>query len=168
LFELRPARHPSGRYDQSASLRLLFCDGAKANRLDVGQLRRIATSIRNVTAQVTNLTVSRAGADPPDYPEDRLRFAELLRTRERIVTAGDVEIATRAFEPRLLEVEVGSTSEITERGLEVVTLVTVVAPRKEFADPDADIVRMHQQLEGYLQDRVMLGHKIRVRVRERS
>lgn len=161
-FELRPARNDSGRYDAYAVVRLLYTDGERANGLRDGDLRRIDASLANVTAQVTNLTLSRGGNGPPDYPAAKLRFAELLRTRERVVTAADIEVASRVFEPRIVAVRVDSGTEVRDGVPQRVETVTATVRRQDFADPGAELPRLREQLEEDLQSRAVLGQHIRV------
>ena len=163
-LECRPARTAAGRFDSYAMVRLLYCDGERANGLEPGDVRRIETKLDNVTAQVANLTVSRGGSAPLAYADARLRFAELLRSRERLVTAADFEIACRAYEPRITAVSVRSTAETSDRGLELVNSVTVHTARAEYADPDAELVRLRDSLRQHLERRAMIGHRIRVAV----
>ena len=161
-IELRPARRASGRSDSFAVLRLLLCDGARANGLEPGAVSRVTGSLDNVTAQVVNLTATRGGASPPQYSAARQRFAELLRTRERVVTTADYDITARAFDPRITTVVVDPMSEIADGALRAVDRVTVVAPRADFADPDADAVRLRVGLERHLARRAVLGRSVRV------
>ena len=163
-LECRPSRASSGRLDNYAMVRLLYCDGARANGLEPGDVRRIESKLDNVTAQITNLTVSRGGAAPLVYADARLRFAELLRSRERVVTAGDMEIAARAYEPRIRDVRVTSTAETTKRGIALVNAVTVRVNPVDFADPDAELTRLSDSLQRHLESRCTIGHNIRVRV----
>ena len=161
-IELRPARRQSGRADGFAVLRLLLCDGARANEIETGAITRIDGSLENVTAQVRNLVATRGGAAPPSYSGARQRFAELLRTRERVVTAGDYDITARAFDPRITSVTVEPMSEIAAGALRAVDNVCVSAPRTEFSDPDADAVRLRDGLERHLAGRAVLGRAVRV------
>lgn len=164
-LELRPGRSATGRYDTSAMIRLLYCDAGRANGLDVGAVRQIGEPLaRNVTAAVTNLTVTRGGMAPPGYADARVRFADLLRTRERIVTAGDVDIAVRAFEPRALSVQIESIPEFTEHGFKRAEQVTVRVRRSDFADPDADLLHLRTALQDHLQSRAVLGSRILVEI----
>ena len=158
----RPGRTAAGRFDAYAMVRLLFCDGERANQLEINDLRRIVSKLNNVTAQVSNLTMTRGGSSPLAYADARLRFAELLRSRERVVTAADMEIASRAYEPRIGEVSVRSTTEVRDRGLELVNTVTIRVSRGDFADPDAELVRLRDSLERHLQERCVIGQRIRV------
>jgi hypothetical protein len=163
-MEFRPARGPAGRMDGYAMARLLFCDAERANGMEGGDLRRIGSSLANATAQVTNLTVTRGGCAPPPFASARTRFAELLRTRERVVTAADVEVATRAFEPRVRSVHVEGGSELHDGALRRVEVVTAFVDPADFADPDAEVIRLRGQLQRHLQERAILGQQFRLAV----
>ncbi|MBC7895253.1 MAG: hypothetical protein H7066_07555, partial [Cytophagaceae bacterium] len=119
-------------------------------------------------ARVASLTPTRGGSAPPAYANARLRFAELLRTRERVVTAGDIEIAARVVEDRIREVRVSSASELGTSGLGLVTRVTAVVAPEEFADPDAELLGLQAELEAYLSERCMIGQQIRVAIERKG
>ena len=163
-LELWPYRKPTGRFDAFAMVRLLYCDGESGNGIELGGLRRISSTLANVTASATNLTATAGGSAPPAYPDARLRFAELLRTRERIVTVADIEVVALAFEPRIQRVEVASATELTGQGLRLAEVVSVHVRPSDFADPEADLSRLEDQLARHLQERAVIGHHIRVRV----
>jgi hypothetical protein len=162
-FEFAPARQPGGRFDTYAMLRLLYCDGGEGNGILPGEIKQLRGDLpNNPTARVASRTASKGGGAPPDYADARDRFAELLRTRERLVTAADIEIAVRSFEPNVRAVTVDSTSEITDAGLGLVTRVTARVVEDDFADPEAELERLAVELEGYLAERSMIGHRITV------
>jgi hypothetical protein len=163
-LECRPHRQPTGRFDGYAMARFLFCDGARANGVEVGAVKRIASPLSNVTARVSNLAVSRGGSAPPPYPDARVRFAELLRTRERVVTIDDVEITARAYEPRIKSVQVSTASELGPHGVRQVDVVNVHVAPGDFADPDAELPRLGVALQSHLQQRVIMGRGVRVTV----
>jgi hypothetical protein len=163
-LECRPHRQPTGRFDGYAMARFLFCDGARANGIEVGSVKRIASPISNVTARVANLAVSRGGSAPPPYADARVRFAELLRTRDRVVTIDDVEITARAFEPRIKRVEVSTASELGPHGVRQVDVVDVRVVPGDFADPESELPRLGSLLQTHLQQRVIMGRGVRVTV----
>ncbi len=168
-FEFAPAKHASGRFDTYAMLRLLYCDGDEGNGIAVGELKQIRSELmKNPIARVASLTPTKGGAAPPDYLDARDRFAELLRTRERVVTSADVDIAVRASEPRVVSVGVESASEITEAGLGLVTRVGVGVVPEDFADPDAEFERLKTELERYLSERCMIGQRIVVSIERKA
>jgi hypothetical protein len=180
-IELCPARSPDGRCDAHAVVRLLLCDGERGNGVEVGKVCRIEAdaNLQNENPSVTNLTVSRGGtappaavglsasrggADPPDFAKAYLRFAELLRTRERVVTAADVEVVARAFEPRIGAVRVEARAEPGPAGVTRVQRVTVRVRPGDFADHEAELPRLGELLKEHLQARVALGQEVRVTV----
>jgi len=164
-LEFWPAKQPNGRFDAYAMVRLMFCDGARGNGLEVGAIRWIDASLDNFAAQVSNVTVSRGGGAPPEFGDARRRFAEQLLTRGRIVTAGDIEAAAQAYEPRIREVEVAAQSAMTASGVQLVETVTVVVAPGDFADPESELLLLQDQLERHLQAQAVIGHHIRVEVR---
>ncbi|CAA9310721.1 MAG: hypothetical protein AVDCRST_MAG68-1197 [uncultured Gemmatimonadetes bacterium] len=163
-LEFRPARGATGRADGYAMARLALCDAERANGMEAGDVRRIGASLANTTAQVSNLTVTRGGCAPPPFAPARTRFAELLRTRERVVTEADVEITVRAFEPRVRGVRVESVAELHEGAVRRVEAVTAFLDPADFADPGAEVVRLRGQLQRHLQERAVLGQTMRVAV----
>ena len=163
-LECRPHRQPTGRFDGYAMARFLFCDGARANGIEVGAVKRIASPIANVTAKVANLAVSRGGSAPPPFADARVRFAELLRTRDRVVTIDDVEITARAFEPRIKQVDVTTASELGPHGVRQVDVVDVRVDPRDFADPETELPRLSALLQTHLQQRVIMGRGVRVTV----
>jgi hypothetical protein len=141
-LEIQPRRTDTGRYDSYAMVRLMLCDAQRANGVEIGELKRIGSQLRNATAQLSNLTISRGGSPPLPYSDARVRFADLLRTRERVVTAADMEIAVRAFDPRIEQVKVSVRADIVTDGVQAVDLVNVSLAVDDFADPEAEIPRL--------------------------
>jgi hypothetical protein len=164
-LDLRPAQDATGRLDTYAMVRLLYCDGESANGIDPGGIRQIGSPLANVTAKVSNLVPSRAGSAPPEYPPAKLRFAELVRTRERVVTAADAEIAVRAFEPRVTSVSVTPVTSLEGGRARQGQLVSASVPPADFADPEAELPRLEAQLERHLRERAVLGFDVTVQVR---
>jgi hypothetical protein len=163
-LDLRPAQDAVGRYDTYAMIRLLYCDGENANGIDPGAVRQIGSPLGNVTAKVSNLVPSRAGAAPPEYAPAKLRFAELVRTRERVVTAADAEIAVRTFEPRVRTVRATPVTIIEGGQARQGQVVSATVSAADFADPEAEFPRLESQLARHLQSRAVLGFDISVKV----
>ena len=164
--ELRPARGPTGRFDRYAMLRLLYTDGARGNGLQPGDVAARGGSAGHVGFGATNLVVSRGGSAPPAYAPAKVRFAELLRTRERVVTPADVDVVARAFEPRIAGADVRAVVEVGEAGTpRRVDQVTVRVRAADFADPGAELPALADALEQHLAARVPLSTVIRVEVR---
>ena len=107
-------------------------------RSALDQTRRVA-AIERAGTRVSNLAVSRGGSAPPPYADARVRFAELLRTRDRVVTIDDVEITARAFEPRIKRVDVKTASELGPHGVRQVDVVDVRVAPSDFADPESEL-----------------------------
>lgn len=165
MFEVRPHKHETGRLDKSALARLRFCDGAKANNVKMHQLNRLSRKLPdNPIIQASNVVATRAGAEPPAYADARVRFADLVRSRERIVTSEDVEIAVRACEPRARTVEVQSTPRIRVGVLGHVDDVVVGISADTLADPDAEGVTLAHRIQTLLAPRWMLGRELSVRI----
>lgn len=163
-LELRSAQDAIGRFDTYAMVRLLYCDGENANAVDPGAIKQIGSPLGNVTAKVANLVPSRAGAAPPEYAPAKLRFAELVRTRERIVTAADAEIAVRTFEPRVRSVTVTPVTAVEGGQARQGQVVSATVSAVDFADPEAEFPRLESQLARHLQARAVLGFDISVKV----
>jgi hypothetical protein len=163
-MDMRPAQNVTGRYDTYAMVRLLYCDGENANGIDPGAVNQIGAPLSNVTAKAANLVPSRAGTAPPDYAPAKLRFAELVRTRERVVTSSDAEIAVRAFEPRARRVDVKAVTTIAAGRARLGQAIAVSVRVDDFADAEAELPRLEAQLQRHLQDRAVLGFDVAVTV----
>jgi hypothetical protein len=147
-------------------VRLLYTDGARANGLQPGDVAGRGGRTGRVGFGAANLTVTRGGGGPPAYAPAKLRFAELLRTRERVVTPADVDIVARAFEPRVVGVDVATAVELGDDGVpRRVEVVTVRVRHGDFVDPGAEFPALGTALERHLGARVALGTTLRVEVR---
>ena len=153
------------------TVRALYTDGARGNAVQAGGVRQFGErppgeQAVNPTAYVVSLTPARGGGAPPAPAAARARFAELVRTRERVVTPADLDIAARVYEPRVLATGLRSTVVLGDDG-EVgrVEVVTVDARGGDFDDPGADFVRLAAGLERHLQERAAPSTEFRVRVR---
>jgi hypothetical protein len=163
-LDLRPAQNATGRFDTYAMVRLLYCDGAGANGIEPGRISQIGSPLANVTAQVASLVPSLGGTAPPEYAPAKLRFAELVRTRERIVTAADAEIAVRAFEPRVRSVEVRPVTTVSGGRSRQGQVITASIRAGDFADAASERPRIEAQLARHLQARAVLGFDVTVAV----
>ncbi len=163
-LDMRPAQDAAGRLDTYAMVRLLYCDGENANGIDPGAIQRIGSPLTNVTAKVANLVPSRGGSAPPEYAPAKLRFAELVRTRERVVTAADAEVAVRAFEPRIRDVRVEPVTALEGGSARHGQRVRATVAAADFADAEAELPRLSAQLTRHLQDRAVLGYDVQVSV----
>ena len=163
-MDMRPAQNATGRFDTYAMVRLVYCDGTGANGIDPGAINQIGASLTNVGAKVTSLVPSRGGTAPPEYAPAKMRFAELVRTRERVVTAADAEIAVRAFEPRVRRVRVRPITSVAAGRSRQGQSVTASVDPSDFADAEAELPRLEAQLTRHLQERAVLGFDVAVTV----
>jgi hypothetical protein len=164
---LRPGQRKTGRFDRSAHLRLLFTDGARGNNVRAGRVSRI-TRLANPIAQITSLTDSLGGMNPPDYGLRRERLAEILRSRERAVTPEDFHVLVRAIEPRVKRVDVTFSASVMERRLQPVHVVTVTVSRRDFSTDASlnEFPRLREMLERHLAARTLVGQVVRVVLEE--
>ncbi|HEY0779400.1 MAG TPA: hypothetical protein VGD56_15645, partial [Gemmatirosa sp.] len=166
VVRVRAARGGTGRFDRHVTVRSISTDGARGNTIGAGDVRQLGAMLASPTAQVVNLTPARGGGAPPPPAAARVRFAELLRTRERAVTPADVDIAVRAYEPRVVATDVRSSIAVDDtREPGRVEIVTVDVRGAEFDDPAAELVRLAAGLERHLQERSAPSTHVRVRVR---
>lgn len=165
-LELRPGRGPTGRFDRYVMARLLFTDGARANGLQPGDVAARGGRAGSVGFGAASLVVARGGSAPPAYAPAKVRFAELLRTRERVVTPADVDVTARAFEPRVLGADVRASVEVGEGGTtRRVEVVTARVRAADFGDAGAELPLLAVALERHLQARAALGTVLHVEVR---
>jgi hypothetical protein len=163
-LDLRPAQNATGRFDTYAMVRLLYCDGTTANGIEPGRVNQLGSPLANVTAKVSSLVPSLGGTPPPAYAPAKVRFAELVRTRERVVTAADAEIAVRAFEPRVRTVRVIPITTVLGGHSRQVQSVQATIHAADFADAIAERPRIEAQLATHLRARAVLGFDVMVEV----
>jgi hypothetical protein len=162
--EFEPARTVRGIPDRYANVRLLLSNGTLGNGVGVGA---VTTFLRKVTAPMlalSNVTVAAGGTDGESFEDVRRRFAELLLSRERIVTHADLEAVIKAFEPKIREVRCQPGLERTPAGLRRVQKVTAVVDRNTFTSPDEEASMLQRTLEAHLQERAALGLEVRVEI----
>ena len=165
MIEVRPHRSEIGRRDRAATVRLRLCDGARANGLQIGALQQLRESVSgNPRLQVSNVVPTRGGSEALAYPAARIRFADLVRTRERIITEDDILIAVRAFDGRLATAIVRAAPRVRMGVLEFVDEVVVSVSSFALADPVAEPVIIRERLERHLSARWMMGRQLVVRV----
>ena len=133
--------------------------------MDIGTLRQLRESVSgNPRLQATNVLPTRGGSEPLAYPAARMRFADLVRTRERIVTAEDVLVAIRAFDSRLTTATVRSAPRVRMGVATFVDEVEVSVPAASITDQTAEPVTIRERLERHLAPRWMIGRELTVRV----
>jgi hypothetical protein len=161
-LELEPARTARGLPDRYANVRLLLSNGTLANGVGVGAVTTFLRKAAVPTLALSNVTVAAGGTDGERFEDARRRFAELLLSRERVVTHADLEAVVKAFEPKVHEVRCQPALERTPAGLRRVQQVTAVLDRHTFTAPDEEASLLRRMLEAHLQERAALGLEVRV------
>jgi hypothetical protein len=161
-LELEPARTVRGIPDRYANVRLLLSNGTLANGVGVGAVTTVLRKATAPTLALSNVTVAAGGTDGESFEDARRRFAELLLSRERVVTHADLEAVVKAFEPKVREVHCQPALERTPAGLHRVQQVTAVLDRHTFTAPDEQASLLQRTLEAHLQARAALGLEVRV------
>jgi hypothetical protein len=163
-LELEPARTAREIADRYANIRLLLCNGELGNNLAVGGIKSFLNRATPRTLEIRNITGASGGDNGESLTETRRRFAEMLLSRERPVTYPDLEAMSRAFEPKIRAVEAVPMLERGIDGLHRVQKVTITLDRDAFALPEEEAEILKRELESTLQERALLGLKVRVAV----
>jgi hypothetical protein len=163
-LELEPARTIRGIPDRYANVRLLLSNGTLANGVGVGAVTTFLRKVTDSTLALSNVTVAAGGTDGEVFEDAHRRFAELLLSRERVVTHADIEAVIKAFEPKAHAVRCQPALERTPAGLRRVHRVTVVLKRHSFTSPDEEASILQRTLEAHLQERAALGLEVRVEI----
>ena len=163
-LELEPARTVRGMPDRYANVRLLLTNGSLANGVGVGAMTTFLSKVAVPTLALNNVTVAAGGTDGESFEEARRHFAELLLSRERVVTHADLKAVSMAFEPKIREVHCQPALERAPTGLRRVHRVTAVLDRNAFTLPDEEACMLQRTLEAHLQERAVLGLEVRVEV----
>jgi hypothetical protein len=163
-LEFEPARTVRGIADRYANVRLLLSNGTLGNGVGVGAVTSFLRKVTPPTLALSNVTVAAGGTDGESFEDARRRFAELLLSRERIVTHADLEAVSKAFEPKIREVRCQPALERTPAGLRRVQRVSAVLDRNTFTSPDEEASILQHTLEAHLQERAVLGLDVRVEI----
>jgi hypothetical protein len=161
-LEIEPARTTRGKEDGYAAVRLLLSNGEMANGVGAGAVTAFLKKLSTPTLEITNLTVAAGGTDGESFENARLRFTELLLSRERAVTYADLEVLVKAFEPKVRKVTCRPMLERTPNGLRRVQKITAMIARTSFTAPDEEALILQRELGAHLQERALLGLEIRV------
>lgn len=163
-IEITPAQTLRGEADTYANVRLLLCNGVLGNNVLVGGVKTFLNRATPRTLEIRNLTQAAGGDDGESLTDTKHRFAEMLLARERPVTYPDLEAVTKAFEPKIQRVKAMPMLERRASGLHRVQKVTITLNRDAFAEPDVEAGVLQRELELDLQERSLLGLKVRVGV----
>ncbi len=161
-IEITPAQTLRGEEDAFANVRLLLCNGTLGNNVLVGGVKTFLNRSTPRTLEIRNMTQAAGGNDGESLGETKSRFAEMLLARERPVTYPDLEAVTKAFEPKIQRVRAMPMLERGTAGLHRVQKVTITLDRDAFAEPDIEAGVLQRELEIDLQERSLLGLKVRV------
>lgn len=161
-LEIERAQTVRGLADSHATVRLLLSNGKLANGVGAGAVTAFLKKLSTPNLEITNLTVAAGGTDGESFKNARLRFSELLLSRERAVTYADLEVMVKAFEPKVRKVLCHPLLERMPDGLRRVQRVTAFVSRTSFTSPDEEAIILQRELEAHLQERALLGLEIRM------
>ena len=163
-IELRPARGSDGAEDTGANLRLWVTTGSAGNHMGPGQVKGFLKPGSFIGLTVSNPAAAAGGTDGETFQESQVRFAEALLSRDRIVTRTDLLTAVRAFDRRILGVDVSPALNRDPCGLRRVERINVTLSRNDFVDPMEEGRVLQQELTERLARRVAFGTEIQVDV----
>ncbi len=154
-IELRPAKRSDGREESYANVRIWATAGLLGNRVGPGQVEAFLKKGDLSAIRISNPTAAAGGSDGESYDEARIRFAEALLSRDRIVTRTDAEAVARSFDPRIVKVNVAAGLNRTERGLQRLQRITCTLDRNAFTDPDVELRVLEDDLARFLRTRLL-------------
>jgi hypothetical protein len=163
-IQLKPARLPNNKVDSSAVLRLWVTRGVAGNQVEPGKLQTTLSRSGLPALKVSNITGAEGGTNGEGQQEARMRFAEALLSRDRIVTGTDLVVAARAFDRRILEAVESSRVRRTERGLQRIQSISVLVDRDDFRDPEQELRVLKEELSTHLKERFLYDTELEVEV----
>jgi len=156
-IELRPALLPEGKPELYANVRVWLTDGAIGNAVGPGQITGFAKGGPFETLRIANPVAAAGGTDDEGYSSTRVRIAETLLSRDRIVTENDLITAVRAYDRRIVEAEVSSRLVRTTHGLRRVQQVKAKLDRDGFTDAPVEVELLKNGLTHHLEARLLHG-----------
>jgi hypothetical protein len=162
--QLTPARHPDGKPDVYANLRLWVTSGALGNNVGPGQVQAFLQQGGGPALRISNPTSAAGGTNGETFQDAQHRFAQALFSRDRIVTRGDLVQTIRNFDRRIREASVSFGVRRTPQGLQRVQQIKVVLDRQDFLDPDVEVRILHDELVSHLQERFLYDIDLAVEV----
>jgi hypothetical protein len=160
--ELRPALWPDGRSEAYANVRLWITAGAAGNDVAPGRVTGFVRPGAMPRLGVTNATAAAGGTDVEAFGSARLRFADALLSRDRIVTRDDLRHAVRAFDARIHEADLTTGAIRTPQGLQRAEHVSVRIDDDDFVDPAAELPMLQHDLQRHLTGRFPAGTVVTV------
>jgi len=152
---LLPGKMPDGRGESYANIRLWMTLGAAGNQMGIARLQSFAKAPANGLT-VENITAAAGGTNGEDVHSAQKRFSEVLLSRQRLLTRGDLEVAIRSFDRRISTIEVRPLLARSAQGLRRLHRITVSAQRDRFAAPDEEGRILLKDLGGFLKERLPL------------
>jgi hypothetical protein len=164
-LEITPACSPDNQPDELVTVKLLVSDGARGNSVMPGcnwtfRMKNVRPGIR-----IDNPVHSAGGTDTVPMADKFDYFASMIRSRERLVTKGDLEHFVRSLDRRIGAVRLCPVLERCARGgLERVYRLTIPLQRQDFAAPEVEEGLLVNQIETELQNRSPMDLRVRVEV----
>lgn len=163
-IELRAALSPSGRADTYANIRLWVTSGKLGNTVGPDRITGFAKTSSAPGVRVVGLTAATGGSDQEELNAARLRFAETLLSRDRIVTRDDLLAAVRAFDVRIQEAEQRPGVARTRHGLQRIERISIRISKDDFVDPETELRILRDDLTRHLSSRFPYGTQLKVEV----
>jgi hypothetical protein len=163
-LEFRPALWPDGRAEAYANVRLWITNGSLGNRVGPGRVSGFLKQPTTTGLRVTGPTAAAGGRDIEEFSGARLRFAEALLSRDRVVTQNDLVHVARAFDARIRQADMTTGVARTREGLKHAVQVRVHVDRADFVDPATELAILTWDLERHLVARFPAGTNLTVAV----
>jgi hypothetical protein len=163
-IELQPALRVDGRPDSYANVRLWVTNGKLGNTVGPGRVSRFSKATPIARLRLINPTSAAGGTDEEELSTARLRFAEALISRARVVTHDDVVAVVRSFDARILRVGVAPGVTRTPYGLQRMERITIGVNRDDFVDPETEIGILKDELLRHISPRFPHGTQLAVDV----
>lgn len=163
--QVKPTQRAGKVADQSVVLRLWVTRGRAGNQVEPGKLQATLSRSGFPALKVSNLTGAEGGTNGEGLQEARMRFAEALLSRDRIVTRTDLLVAARAFDRRITEASVSSKVQRTPRGLRRVNLVSLLLDGESFHDVEEELRVLKEELSTHLRERFVYDTELEVEAR---
>jgi hypothetical protein len=161
-IELRPALWPDGRSDAYANVRLWVTNGTLGNKVAPGRVTGFLKPNPAPGLRVTNPTAAAGGTDSEELSSARLRFAEALLSRDRVVTKEDLVHVAQAFDARIRHADVTPGVMRTPQGLQRAEHVTIRVHESDFIDPGTELPILETDLLAHLAGRFPMGTTLTV------
>ena len=154
---LTPGRTNDGGPEAYANLRLWMTEGWEGNGMGTARLDSFARPAWTAGLSVENLTASAGGTDGEALHAARQRFAEVLLSRQRLLSRTDIEVAVRSFDTRITAIQVTPRAErAAQGGLRRTYHLALHAERERFVEGEEESRILLAELRRFLQERVPL------------